>query len=109
MIVKHYSSSLEIQELKLILEREFSGKYTYRIFHFSNQESLIVRKSALVAVQITVYDDEIIVDASYPNLIVSSIANLLFASTIYPFNAWLKFEKEISGFLKKKFDAKMAA
>ncbi len=76
----------------------------YSVYTFGSKplESIIVRKSAIVGAQITVRDNDIMVDACYPNIFISSIMSLLTASTIFPFNAWHNFEMKITDFLKRR-------
>ena len=78
----------------------------YSVYEFDSMplKSIIVRKSAIVGAQLTCRDNEITVDACYPNMFVSSVMSLLTASTIFPFNSWPKFEIEISDFLKKRYN-----
>ena len=81
------------------LKGHFSN-YSVYAFDSKPQKSIIVRKSLIVGAQITIRDNDIIVDACYPNIFVSSLMSLVTASSIFPFNSWHQFEKEISHFLK---------
>ena len=85
-----------------ILKSQFPGYSVYSLGSIP-QKSIIVRKSAIVGAQITVRDKDIIVDACFPNLFISSVMSLFTASTIFPFSSWPKFEKKISDFLKIKY------
>jgi hypothetical protein len=89
-------------ELIQTLKSQFSN-YSVYTFDSKPQRSIIVRKSATVGAQITVSENEIMVDACYPNIFISSLMSLLTASTIFPFNAWPNIEKEVSDFLKRRY------
>lgn len=84
------------------LKNRFSN-YSVYTFGSRSQQSIIVRKSAFVGAQLTVRECEIMVDACYPNIFVSSLMSALTASTIFPFNSWINFEKKITDFLKRKY------
>ena len=88
-----------IQELK----NQFADYAVYS-FGSNSQQSIIVRKSAFVGVQITIRDRKMMVDACYPNIFISSILSTLTASTIFPFNGWINFERKVSNFLKKEYN-----
>ena len=49
------------EELATVLNREFSGNYSYQLFGFKSEKDLIVRKSPLVGAQISRRDNEIII------------------------------------------------
>ena len=91
-----------VNDLTQVLKSQFSN-YTVYAFDSKPQKSIIVRKSATVGAQITVRDNEMLVDACYPNIFISSIMSLLTASTIFPFYDWPKFEMEIANFLKSRY------
>ena len=91
-----------VSDLTQTLKSQFSN-YSVYTFDSKPQKSIIVRKSAYVGAQITVFENEIIIDACYPNIFISSLMSLLTASSIFPFNSWPKFEKEISDFLKRHY------
>ena len=61
---------------------------------------MIVRKSGTVGAQITLGDDEIMVDACCPNIFISAFIGLV--STIFP--SYHNFEMSIADFLKKKYN-----
>jgi len=84
------------------LKSQFSS-YSVYTFDSKPRKSIIVRKSATVGAQITFSENEIIVDACYSNLFISSLMSLFTASTIFPFYSWPKFEKEIADFLKRRY------
>ena len=97
------SQSPNFMDLIQSLKGRFSG---YAVYPFESmpQKSIIVRKSAIVGAQITLRNNEIMVDACYPSLFISSLMSLLTSSTIFPFNSWFKFEMEISDFLKRRYN-----
>lgn len=89
----------DFNELLLTLKSQFSNYAVYTSYSIS-QKSIIVRKSATVGAQITVYDNEIIVDACCPNIFISALIGLL--SAIFP--PYHNFEMKITDFLKKKYN-----
>lgn len=99
MIVK--SENLpNFSELVQGLKRHFSDYQVY-VFGSLPERSIIVRKSAIIGAQITIRDNEINIDACYPNLFISSMMSFLTASTIFPFTSWPNFEKKIAAFFQK--------
>ncbi len=86
-------------ELIAVLESQFSSQAVYT-FDSKPQKSIIVRKSALVGAQITIRDNEIIVDACCPNIFISALIGLI--STIYP--PYHEFEMNVTDFLKKAYN-----
>lgn len=70
-------------ELLLTLKSNF-GNYSVYTFDSKPQKSIIVRKSASVGVQITVHDNQIIVDACCPNIFISALVGLI-SSVLPPF------------------------
>lgn len=93
----------DFNELFENVKRKFSG-YSVYTFDSNPQKTIIVRKSASVGAQITVYENQILVDACYPNVLLSAVMSLLTASTIFPFNAWVEFEKKVTNYLKRKYN-----
>lgn len=104
MIVQATCESPNLNNLIQELKNEFSDRYTFKIFGLGSQKSILVRKSAWVGVQITVYGNEIIIDGSFPNIISSSLMTLLSLSTIAPVSKWHELEKKITVFLKRKYN-----
>lgn len=102
-MIVHANQLPNFNDLILTLKSQFSN-YSVYIFDSKPQKSIIVRKSASVGAQLTIRENEIIVDACYPNIFISSLMRLLTASTIFPFNSWPKIEKEVSDFLKRKYN-----
>ncbi len=86
-------------ELIEVLKRQFSNHSVYT-FDSKPQKSIIVRKSALVGVQITVRDNEIIIDACCPNIFISALIGLV--STVFP--PYHHFEMKVTDFLKNKYN-----
>lgn len=93
------NSNKLIQELK----KEFSAPYSFKIFNLGSQDSILVRKSAWVAAQITIRGNEIRIDGSFPNIITSSLMTLLSQSTIAPVDKWVELEKKIASFFSRKY------
>lgn len=87
-----------INELIEVLKRQFSNHSVY-FFDSKPQKTIIVRKSDLVGVQITVRDNEIIVDACCPNILISALLGLI--STIFPSHH--HFEMKVTDFLNKTY------
>lgn len=88
----------DFNELLLALKSQFSD-YAVYTSHSVPQKSIIVRKSATVGAQITLYDKEIIVDACCPNIVISTLIG--FVSAIFP--PYHHFERKITDFLNKKY------
>lgn len=97
------TKSLNKDDLIQSLKSQFP-KYSVYKFDTKFQKSIVVRKSAIVGAQITIHENEIMVDACYPNLFISSLMSLFTASTIFPFNSWRDFEKQITDFLKLTYN-----
>lgn len=96
------TKSIDAKDLIQSLKTQFSN-YSVYSFDTKFQKSIIVRKSAIVGAQLSIHDNEIVVDACYPNVFISAFMSLLTASTIFPFNAWHHFEKKITDFLKSSY------
>jgi|GEM_PF-1310288 len=97
------TKSLNTNDLIQSLKSQFPN-YSVYTFDTKFQKSIVVRKSATVGVQITIHENEIMVDACYPNLFISSLMSLFTASSIFPFNSWHDFERKISDFLKSIYN-----
>lgn len=93
------TKSPNFNELIETLKNQFSN-YSVYTFNSEPEKSIIVRKSSTVGAQITVRDNEIIVDACCPNIFVSTLIGLL--SAIFP--PYHNFEMKITDFLKKKYN-----
>lgn len=89
----------DFNELLLALKSRFSN-YTVYTFDSKPQKSIIVQKSAAVGAQITIHNDEIIVDACCPNIFISVLIG--FISVVLP--PYHNFEMAITGFLKKRYN-----
>jgi hypothetical protein len=87
-----------VNDLTQTLKSQFSN-YSVYTFDSKPQRSLIVRKSATVGAQITVRDNEILVDGCCPNIFISALIGFL--SVIFP--PYLDFEMEIADFLKSRY------
>lgn len=97
------TNSLNTKDLLQSLKSQFPNYSVYR-FDTKFQKSIVVRKSAIVGAQITVHENEIMVDACYPNIFISSLMSLLTASTIFPFNSWRNFESKVTNFLRSIYN-----
>lgn len=89
----------DFNEMLLTLKSHFSSYEVYTLYSIP-QKSIIVRKSATIGAQITIRDNEIIVDACCPNIFISAL--LGFISTIFP--PYYNFEMKITDFLKKIYN-----
>lgn len=89
----------DFNELLLTLKSGCSNYAVYTSYSLP-QKSIIVRKSATVGAQITVRDNEIMVDACCPNIFISALIG--FISAIFP--PYHNFEVKITDFLKKKYN-----
>jgi hypothetical protein len=88
-----------IDELIEVLKRRFPNHSVY-LFDSKPQKSIIVRKSALVGVQITLPDREILVDACCPTILMSALFGLLSAG----FPPHHQFERKVTAFLKRTYN-----
>ena len=84
------------------LENQFS-EYAIYPFGMQSQQSIIIRKSAFVGAQVMVKEGEVLIDACYPNVFISGIMSLLSASTIFPFSAWINFERKVGDFFRNHY------
>lgn len=89
----------DFNELLLTLKNQYSNQEVY-ILHSIPRKSIIVQKSAFIGAQITLSDDQMMVDACCPNLFLSAL--LGFLSGILP--PYMKFEMNITNFLKKEYN-----
>ncbi len=112
MVIK-VNSSPSNEELITALERNFSNAYSYKEFGFG-KKSVLVRKSAFLAAQITVNENEIIIQASPPSFGSGVLASMamteasifvlpLFLLTGATPSKFRKIEIEIASFLKATF------
>jgi len=90
-----------------IFKKEFSDKYTYRLFGIGKKKSIIVQKSTFVGAQISKKGNEFIIDGVHPSVTASLIALLLqvLANLFLLFqpSPYRELEKEIAVFLKQKY------
>lgn len=93
------TNALNFNDLFKTLKSRFSN-YSVYTFDSKPQKSIIVRKSAIVGAQISIRENEIIVDACCPNIFISALIGFL--SIIFP--PYENFEMEITDFLKKKYN-----
>jgi len=90
-----------------ILQKEFSGRYSFKIFSRRNERSIIVRKSTFVGAQISKSENEITIEFVQPSIPAVVFAFLLIFVGLYaplsPF-AGKKLEKEMALFLYQKYN-----
>lgn len=89
----------DFNELLLNLKNHYLNHEVY-ILHSIPRKSIIVQKSAFIGAQITLSDDQMMVDACCPNLFISGL--LGFLSGILP--PYMKFEMNVTNFLKKEYN-----
>ncbi|MEQ8713046.1 MAG: hypothetical protein RIC80_08505 [Cyclobacteriaceae bacterium] len=92
-------------ELYALLKEKFPGRQIHLIQGLGNTESILVRKSSLVGVQITSSDNQIRVDGSFPSIFTSLLATIALCGGFWVplYFSWIRFEKEISSFLVQRF------
>lgn len=88
----------DLADLHRLLERKFSN-YSVYPFNGAPRSSLIVRKSPTVGAQVSIDENEIRIDACYPNIMVSGLIG--FISCILP--PYHRFEIKIADFMRKKY------
>ncbi len=95
------------KQLAQILKNEFSNQYEYEEFGLCEHKSLIVRRSFLVGVQISIDKNEVTIDAippsamaSFVSTIMSIFANLFIVFAMLPYR---QLEKDVARFLKSKY------
>ena len=95
-----------ISVLAEILKKEFSGRYSFKVFSMGKERSIIVRKSTFVGAQISKSDNEITIEGVQPSIPAVLFAFVLSFVGLYaplsPF-AWKKLEKEMAHFLIHKY------
>ncbi|PZX52494.1 hypothetical protein [Algoriphagus chordae] len=98
-MILQVTTGLKFNELIQTLKSQFPG-YTVYSFDSIPQKSIIVRKSFMIGVQLSIGENKIMVEACAPNIFISAL--LGFLSAILP--PYTNFETEISEFLKKKYN-----
>lgn len=102
--IKALPSSKELME---ILQKEYSEKYSFKLFGIGDEKSIIVRKSFFIGAQISKNENEITIDGIPPSALSSLVAILLqqLANLFILFNPsrYKKVEKELSVFLYNKY------
>lgn len=88
----------DFNELLLTLKNRYSNHEVF-ILHSIPRKSIIVQKSNFIGAQITLSDDQMMVDACCPNLFLSAL--LGFLSGILP--PYMEFEMNITKSLKKEY------
>lgn len=97
-----------IKELLEILKQEFSDKYSYKLYGFGDEKSIIVQKSFFVGAQISKSKNEFTIDGIPPSALSSLISILLqqLANLFIMFSPskYKRLEKELSIFINQKFN-----
>ncbi len=95
-------------ELAAVLQKEFSGKYSFRVFGIGKEKSIIVGKSAFVGAQISTSENEITIEGVQPSIaaVLFSFFLQLFAGLAAPFTRkpWRNLEKELGLFLQHTYN-----
>ena len=98
------------------LKHEFSDHYSYKSFGTGSGRSLIIHKSALIGVELSVLQNEILIDGATPTVegtfftsflqVISGlgISIIQLASLFYKTTPWKKLETEIGYFLQHKYN-----
>ena len=103
------------KELAQILQKEFSTQYSYKLFGLGKAKSLLVGKSTMVGAQISIRENEMIIQGTPPSVLgglLSSVgitevgfALIFLLGTPWGLSSqWKTLEKEIGLFLKQKFN-----
>jgi len=101
-------------ELVEILKKEFSPDYSYTIFGLGKNKTVLVKKSALVGVQVSLLNNDISIQASPPSIGTGYLFMFFSYTGLGAFIALvcvllgmiespLIIEKEIGSFLKRKY------
>jgi hypothetical protein len=97
------------KELAEILNQEFSGRYSSRLYGLGSDKTIMVRESTFVGAQISIRENEITVQG-VPSQILTVISMTELAVVLifflgWVFNAsWKKLEREIAVFLHHKYN-----
>jgi len=107
MIISIIQKAPSPQKLSDVLNEEFSSNYTYTLFGFPTDNSVIIRKSIFVGIQLTPRGNEIIVDRVLPSFVSSFIGYALAVIGIPAIpslnRAWRRLERETGTFLKERY------
>ncbi len=98
-MILQVTNGLKFNELIQTLKSQFPC-YTVYSFDSVPQKSIIVRKSFMVGVQLSIRDNKIMIDACAHNIFISALVGFL-SAILPPYN---NFEIEISDFLKTKYN-----
>lgn len=127
IVTPEYRSPMKIIKVKApptnadlieVLNREFSGKYSFKLYGLGNK-SVMARKSALLGAQITVWENEIRVEGAPPSfgsgflgsLMMTELAVVLFPLFMFAGATLSKFkalEKEIAVFLRRIYNQEIS-
>ncbi|MEQ9301232.1 MAG: hypothetical protein RIF33_21830 [Cyclobacteriaceae bacterium] len=106
MIISTSKHLPKLSDLYRILKAEFPAKRVRLQQGLGSTKTIVVRKSSFVGVQITAQNDQLRVDGTFPSIFTSIIATVALWSTGFssPFDrSRMKFEREVSSLLSKKF------
>jgi hypothetical protein len=96
------------QELVKILQDEFGGRYSCKLFGFGRDKTILVKQSLFVSTQITIRGNEISVQGM-PSQFVAVIGMTEFAAVMVLFLGWVlrapwkELEKEVASFLHQRY------
>ena len=96
-----------IKEMTEVLKQEFSDRYSYKLFSFGKEKSIIVGKTTFIGAQISRSGNEITIEGVWPSIPAILLSFFLQLSTGFSTESrsqWTKFEKEIGLFLTRKYN-----
>lgn len=96
------------QELAEIIQKEFSGRYTCKLFGLGQHKTIMVRQSPFSGAQISLRANEITIQGVPSQVLavisLTELAAVLIFCLDWVLNApWKKLEKEIAVFLHRKY------
>ena len=101
------SDPIATNDLLGTLKRKYANRYSCRHFEFGLEPSIIVRKSTWVGAQITIRENEIELDFTFPTIATSIAGMVAFYSGISAIpsiiSSWVALEKDLAGFLTRKY------
>ncbi len=96
------------KDLADILQKEFSNRYTCKLFGLGKDKTILVKQSAFVSTQITIRDNEITVQGM-PSQFLAVISMTELAAVMILFLGWVlrapwkQLEKEVAVFLHQRY------
>ncbi len=105
MIISTSKHLPKLSDLYEILKAEFPTKRVQLVQGLGSTQTIVIRKSGFVGVQITAQDDQLRVDGTFPSIFTSFLATLaLWIGYWTPlYYSWMSFEKEVSRVLVNRF------